>query len=200
MPKTFSESEKAMIKQRLMEEAKQCLTQYGVRKTTVDELVKRVHIPKGTFYLFYDSKELLFFDVLSAFHDEMNDKLLAELAAAKGGMDAVQLTELLFGLYSKVKDSFLLPLLANGEIELLMRKLPPEIAGLHAKKDDFSIGRLMSLLLCRKTADIETFSAALRAIFLTMLHKHEIGEDIFDAALKILIQGVVMQMIEGEAK
>ena len=27
----------------------------GVKKTTVDELVKRVGIPKGTFYLFYPS-------------------------------------------------------------------------------------------------------------------------------------------------
>ncbi len=31
----------------------------GVKKTTVDELVKRVGIPKGTFYLFYPSKDCL---------------------------------------------------------------------------------------------------------------------------------------------
>ena len=35
----------------------------GVKKTTVDELVKRTGIPKGTFYLFYPSKEMLLFDV-----------------------------------------------------------------------------------------------------------------------------------------
>ena len=61
MPKTFSDAERVHIKKRLMEEAEACLTQYGIRKTSVDELVKRVNIPKGTFYLFYPSKEMLFF-------------------------------------------------------------------------------------------------------------------------------------------
>lgn len=74
MPKTFSDSERAYIRRRLMEEAKECLGLYGIRKTTVDELVKRVKIPKGTFYLFYESKELLFFDVFCTLHDEMQKK------------------------------------------------------------------------------------------------------------------------------
>ncbi|MDY4210978.1 MAG: TetR/AcrR family transcriptional regulator [Treponema sp.] len=34
-----------------------------MKKTTVDELVKRTGIPKGTFYLFYPSKEILLFDI-----------------------------------------------------------------------------------------------------------------------------------------
>ncbi|WP_286081321.1 TetR/AcrR family transcriptional regulator [Parablautia intestinalis] len=39
---------------------------YSIRcpATTVDEIVKRVNIPKGTFYLFYKSKELLLFEVI----------------------------------------------------------------------------------------------------------------------------------------
>lgn len=63
MPKSYSEQEREYIKTRLKEEAAKCLAQYGVRRTTVDEIVKRVNIPKGTFYLFYKSKELLLFDV-----------------------------------------------------------------------------------------------------------------------------------------
>ena len=59
MPKTFTDSEREYIKERLIEEAKKSLSQHGIRKTTVDELVKRVNIPKGTFYLFYESKERL---------------------------------------------------------------------------------------------------------------------------------------------
>ena len=47
-----------------MEEANACLAAYGIRKTTVDELVRRVGIPKGTFYLFYESKGRLIRDVI----------------------------------------------------------------------------------------------------------------------------------------
>jgi AcrR family transcriptional regulator len=39
--------EREYIKKRLMEEAQDCLRLYGIRKTTVDELVKRANIPKG---------------------------------------------------------------------------------------------------------------------------------------------------------
>lgn len=40
-----------------------------MRKTTVDDLVVEVHIPKETFYLFYKSKEILLCEVLLEFHE-----------------------------------------------------------------------------------------------------------------------------------
>ena len=64
MPKSYSEQEREYIRNRLKEEAAKCLASYGVRRTTVDEIVRRVNIPKGTFYLFYPSKELLLFEDL----------------------------------------------------------------------------------------------------------------------------------------
>ena len=56
MPRAYSDQERAYIRKRLHEEAVLCIKQYGMRKTSVDELVQRVNIPKGTFYLFYPSK------------------------------------------------------------------------------------------------------------------------------------------------
>ncbi len=50
-----------LIKDKLKEGALLFIQQQGVRKTSVDELVKYANISKGAFYLFYTSKELLFF-------------------------------------------------------------------------------------------------------------------------------------------
>jgi len=199
MPKTFTENERTYIKNRLMEEAKLCLAQFGIRKTTVDELVKRVNIPKGTFYLFYKSKELLFFDVFCAFHDEMQTKLLLEVAAIQDNIDAEKLTNLILELYEMVADSFMLRFLTDGEMELLIRKLPLEIAESHAEKDDFSVEQLLSLVPNMQKENVKVYSAALRGVFLCTLHKHEIGEDVFDDALKIMIRGIVIQMFKGES-
>lgn len=194
MPKTFTETEREYIKKRLYEEAKICLLEFGVRKTTVDELVKRVNIPKGTFYLFYKSKELLFFDVFCSLHNEINEKLFSKIADIKGDISPAKLTEIIFGLYKMVEDSFMLKFVTNGEMEFLIRKLPPEIAKSHAKEDDLSLDKLLSIVPNMKAENIRSFSAALRGIFLSMLYKHEIGEDVFDDALKIMINGVVIQM------
>ena len=198
MPKTFSDSERAYIRERLMEEGKACLNLYGIRRTTVDELVKRVKIPKGTFYLFYESKDLLFFEIFCTLHDEMQEKLLAELAVLEGDMDADTLTNLFFSLYKSLDDSFLLNLITSGELELLFRKLPPELVKQHAEMDDFRVEELVSLVPNLKAQDIRVFSAAMRGIFISLLHKREVGEEVFDEALRVMLRGVVLQMFEGD--
>lgn len=200
MPRTFTDSEREYIRKRLMEEAQNCLKLYGVRKTTVDELVKRVNIPKGTFYLFYESKEILFYEVFCAFHDELQNELMSEIKALDQCVSAERLTELLLGLYQKIEGSFLYRLITNGDLELIMRKLPPEIAPSHAEKDDFSIEQLISMIPGANRDNIKALSAAMRAIFLSMLHKHEIGDDAFEDALRLMIRGVVMQMFEEGSK
>ena len=50
MPKIYSDEEKKQIIERLKKEANALMQEKGVKKTTVDELVKRAGIPKGTFY------------------------------------------------------------------------------------------------------------------------------------------------------
>ena len=58
MPKIYSETERTDIKDNLKREANILMIERGIKKTTVDELVKRAGIPKGTFYLFYPLKGL----------------------------------------------------------------------------------------------------------------------------------------------
>jgi len=200
MPKTFTDKEREYIKKRLMEEAQDCLRLYGIRKTTVDELVKRANIPKGTFYLFYDSKELLFYDVLCSVHDELHADLRRRLEALDEPAAADQVTELVLGLYKKVEASFLYKFITGGDLELLMRRLPPEVARAHAEKDDFSMEQLIAMAPGIKGDSIKKYSAAMRAIFLSMLHKHEIGEEVFEDALRLMIRGFVMQMFEEGAE
>ncbi|MDP4153546.1 MAG: TetR/AcrR family transcriptional regulator [Bacillota bacterium] len=199
MPKSFSDAERAYIKSKLIDSAKACLSQYGVRKTTVDELVKRAKIPKGTFYLFYDSKELLFFDILCEFHDEMHRKLLKEAESIRNDINPQKLTDLIFGIYKMIEESFIVCFLNDGEMERLLRKLPPEIAQKHVLKDNFDVENLFAVAPQLKGMDTKAMSAALRALFFTILYKKEIGESVYDNSLKILIHGVVLQMF-GEDK
>ncbi len=196
MPKAFSVQERETIREQLKMEARQCLQTLGMKKTTVDELVKRVHIPKGTFYLFYASKELLFFDVLMDFHNDIQADLLSGLEQ-KESIDTESLVCLLYSLFKRVDGSFLATMIQNHDIELLMRKLPAHIVQEHMQADDLSMEQFLSLLPVSIDEDrIQVFSAALRAIFLTMLHKAEIGAAVFDEALQLLLTGIVSQLLE----
>jgi len=198
MPKSFTDSEREQIRRRLMEEAQACLAQYGLRKTTVDELVRRVNIPKGTFYLFYPSKELLIFDLFCKMQEQLHQDLLGWIEELRGHVSVDSLTELLFRLYQQVDATFLYSFAAGGDLELLVRRLPPEIVAKHMEQDNFSMERLLNLLPVARTEDtVRIFSAVLRAVFCTMMHRGEIGEEVFPDAIKIMLRGVVIQLFEG---
>lgn len=200
MPKTYSDTERDYIKKRLIEEAQSCLTHYGLRKTTVDEIVRRVNIPKGTFYLFYESKELLVFDVLNEYHDKIQQELGQRLSAVRQSVTAEAMSRIIFDMYKEVEASFLFKFITGGDLELLLRKLPPELSLSHAQKDDLNVEQLVSMIPGITQERIKALSGALRAIFMSMLHRNEIGEDIFEEALYLMIRGVISQIFEEAEK
>ena len=196
MPKSYSDQEREYIKQRLKEEAAVCMAQYGIRRTTVDELVKRVNIPKGTFYLFYKSKELLLFDVILEQHEIVDQKLYEAVSRISGSeFTAEKLTDVIFQFFKMAEEMPVLKLLNSDEVELLTRKLPAEVVAEHFGNDADMIEKVFALLPVKEGIDANVFSAAFHAIYFATLHKTEIGEQQYDQALWMLIYGVVSQLL-----
>ena len=196
MPKSYSEQEREYIRKRLKEEAAKCLAMYGVRRTTVDEIVKRVNIPKGTFYLFYKSKELLLFEVIQEQQKQVNLELYQAISQiADTEFSSEKLTDVILGFYKATEEMAILKLLDIGEVELLARKLPREIVEEHFRDDTDTIEKMLALFPVKKEVDIKVISAAFHAIYYATLHKAEIGEEQYDEALRALIYGVVTQII-----
>ena len=64
MPRAFTEAEKTTIRDRLMQAGRDCFTRYGLKKTTIEDLTRPAGIAKATFYLFFDSKETLYAEIM----------------------------------------------------------------------------------------------------------------------------------------
>ena len=58
--------------------------------------------------------------------------------------------------------------------------------------------KIVSRINIRKSVSVEIVSALFRTIAMSILHIEEIGEKQFDAVLKLLIQGIVGQIIEED--
>lgn len=71
MARSFTKQEKETIKGNLLEACRRSWTQYGYKKTSVDELCGQAGISKGAFYLFFESKEALFCEVLCAVQEQI---------------------------------------------------------------------------------------------------------------------------------
>lgn len=196
MPKTFSEQEREYIKNKLKTESQLLFSKYGVKKTTIDEIVKRVKIPKGTFYLFYESKELLLFDIIMEEQAAIQGELISNVANFGNQITKERFSSLIFDLFKRTTESFLFPIFTNGEYELILRKLPAEAFARNINEDNESIEKLFSLIPEAKGKNIGIFSCAFRGIVLLALHKDEIGADQFDDTLKLLIDGLAEKLFE----
>ncbi|RLE27205.1 TetR/AcrR family transcriptional regulator, partial [Candidatus Acetothermia bacterium] len=77
MPRAFTDAERERIRERLLAVGRELFARYGLRKTTVEELARASGIAKGTFYLFFPSKEALYAEVLLREAPRMLGELIA---------------------------------------------------------------------------------------------------------------------------
>ena len=197
MATAFTAEEKEVIRKKLHKVAKECLQRYGVKKTTVDQMAAMVDISKGSFYNFYSSKEMLFFAVLEEYQIDVMNRLTEQLGM-ETKIDTNRLVQLLYDFYQDFRYSFMYTIFKNHEMELLIRKLPKEAITNHHLIDDRMVKKIVSRINIRENVSVEIVSALFRTIAMTILHIEEIGEEQFDIALKLVIQGIVEQITKED--
>ena len=194
MPRKYTETEKESIRQALRREGGECLRLYGVKRTTVDELVRRVGIPKGTFYLFYEHKEALFLDMLTSFMDSLEGLYLSRLQELDENHIVTSLTTVFFEMAISFYESGLYRFLDDNQLNMVMRNLDDE----ERKRFEISRGeyirRILDYFSIDDESDIASFRSAFNSIFYLMLHDEEIRD--FEKALRTLIRGLVLQLVE----
>ena len=125
MARSFSEREKENIRKSLIDICKQSWTQYGYKKTSVDEICKQAGISKGAFYLFFESKEALFCEVLCSVQREICEMAEAAMEEEKGKSGVVKALKLIYRAYDK--NSFLYGS-DTADYTILMNKVSEEQA------------------------------------------------------------------------
>jgi AcrR family transcriptional regulator len=195
-PKAFSPQEKEIVKARLIDAAEKYLATTGIKKTSVDELARAAGISKGAFYLFYESKELLFLDALEREQTHIHDAILERVAAAQtrrqGFVSAV--VQMYRGFTAKPW----LMRLSGEEYEILLRRIPQERILQHIELDDASTCRLQALLGEGTCVPPGVLSAALRMLFLGTLHRKEVGEALADEAFEFMVEAVADRLFQEE--
>lgn len=122
MPKIFSEEDRGVIKERLMETGLRSLEQRGYRSSSVEDIARETGIAKGTFYNFFRSKEDLYLQIMLSIRDGRRRELSDFFASGeKPGRKKTE--EFLFRYVQKknVHHYF-----TEEELTLIFRKMPQE--------------------------------------------------------------------------
>lgn len=125
MSRSFTEREKENIKKSLQEACKQSWTQYGYKKTSVDELCKQAGISKGAFYLFFESKEALFCEVLCSVQEQICNVASEVIEKHRDRYGVAEALKLIYREYDK--NNFLYDS-DSTDFTILMNKLSEEQA------------------------------------------------------------------------
>ncbi|TCK98217.1 TetR family transcriptional regulator [Natranaerovirga hydrolytica] len=101
MPKGFSEQEKSVIREKLIDCCKNNWEKYGYKKTNIEELCSNAGISKGAFYIFFESKELIFLETLRIIQKNLYELVEAILLEEQNKYGVAKALKVVYSEYDK---------------------------------------------------------------------------------------------------
>ena len=190
----FTDEQNEQIRNDLIRAARRCGITIGMRKTSVEQLTEAVGISKGSFYKFFDSKELLFFAVLEDIHTEcfaVAQKSLQENAAIDPASRTAAAILAACRWLSETKAFVFI----ENDAEFLLHRLPEEVKTAHYHDDETHIRLLLEKYDLVPNRGISLAAATVRGLILTVSHKEQIGE-LYPQVLETLVYGACRELFE----
>ena len=190
----FTDEQNEQIRNDLIREAQRCGITIGMRKTSVEQLTEAVGISKGSFYKFFDSKELLFFAVLEDIHTEcfaVAQRSLQENATLLPADRTAAAILAACRWLSKTKAFVFI----ENDADFLLHRLPEEVKTAHYHDDETHIRLLLEKYDLVPNRGISLAAATVRGLILTVSHKEQIGE-LYPQVLETLVYGACRELFE----
>ncbi len=199
MPQAFSDHEKETIRHQMREKGKALFEKQGLKKTTVEELTEIVGISKGAFYLFYDSKEDLYMEILEHLEIEIQSSIL-EFSMQPGANAHHNVTDLLKSFFHTMEKAPILKNFNMSDYDYLVRKLPAERVLQHINSDDDFMGKFISKINREGIvvdASPNVISNLVKSLFLVGLHREDFKKEEYGELMDVLIH-LVAGYVAGE--
>ena len=190
----FTDYETEQLHKALLKETRHCAVTLGMKKTSVEQLTKAVGIAKGSFYKFYESKEMLFFAVLENIHSELYGVADHALSEANGLPPSERAAKAVLAVCRRLSDTGDMVFIEH-DAKLLLQRLPEGVKKEHYHDDETHIRQLLEKydLMPRRGASLA--AATVRGLILTVSHKEQIGE-LYPQVLETLVYGACRELFE----
>ena len=192
MAKKFKSREKEIIKKTLLEQGRRLFARNGLKQTSVSQLTRAAGIGQGSFYIFHDSKEDLYFEILEREEDEIS-RALHELLQ-EPGLTRRRLKQIIFQSLEMLQANDLIRnLLENDEYQQIIRKIPEDKVRKHLDNETRLVaaavnhhqeaGRLNKI-------KPSVLRGLFHGLFILYLHSSDIGEAVFPEMMELLIGAI----------
>ena len=195
----FSDAEREHIREQLKEAGRELFAQYGLGKTTVEELTEPVGIGTSTFYQFYDSKDDLYRAIL-----EDEEATIAERIMRRSfdGTDDPReaIAAFLDASFEEIETNPLVQqILVEDELDRLEAQYSPEEKAAEREQELSFIRPYIEQWQAEgrvRDGDPDAIAGAIRATVFLTLHRDDIGEHypaVRDELVEIVADGIVIE-------
>lgn len=194
MPKIVTEHEKDMVREAMFTKGIELIRKKGVKRITVEDITVATHIGKGSFYSYYNSKEELLYSIIKKSESRMFERVEAVLS------ENANLNERLVKVLKEIylaADSIVL-YVSPSDIELLLRKLPAEVADREASKSNDYFSRTLSLCgIDESRCEMDVLAYLMNALHFVGSTDMSFGERGRERALDLLVHAIADYMTGG---
>ncbi len=199
MPKAWSEEEREVVRQTLIQKGKELFERHGLRKTTVDEIAGQAGVSKGAFYLFFGSKEDLYFSILEAVEREFKDEVYRSLRNPEGSRrDSFKL--FLRRTVDYLIDTPIYGRIDASDLQYLTRKLPADVVERHMKNDRAYLANQLGTWISSgwmRAVDESALTGVLLSLLYFVVHREDIGGVNFEASKELMIDMISEYLVPG---
>lgn len=191
MPKIFSDQDRKIIKNKLLNSGLQLLEAKPYKSISLDEVTKLTGIAKGTFYNFFSSKESFFYEIIQLIKERNREPLITLFSNTLPSKDEIETC--LFHRYTQMKTVY--DYFTIEEINLIMRKLPSE---------DYlndSVDFAKSLLEAFNVHDmcrIEVIVNMLNVLALTQANRSILNATAYDQTIHLMVHTLTDYILKEE--
>ncbi len=191
MGRSFTHREKERIRKRLLANARELFVRQGLKKTSLDELTRPAGIAKSSFYLFFDSKEALYLEVLRQDGPAIRERLQQQLDTANDARESIERT--LTAIVAELETNALTRRMLTypDELEQLAAAVDPEQL---ATSNDNGLSLLVPFLERGQArgevieGDAVLYARVVSAVTLLTLHRDKIGLGEYPKVMATLIE------------
>lgn len=193
MPR-FTEQEKNKIQQSLLAEGERLFLSYGVKKVTIDDIVKAVSIAKATFYKFYEGKEYLFLDIAQRQQKSIFEMLNNVLVQSEKLSDLERVKKVFFEMSKLMPQYPMLTGIDEETVLLIGRKVSPQRIAEY-QRQGFDAVKTMEEHGIQFKYDSEVVSRLFHLLYESWVKLQKESKEMQKQIIDIMLEGAMGQIL-----
>lgn len=149
MPTSFTEKERAIIKQSMLDIGASLMKTKNIRQITVEEITVAANISKGSFYSFFRSREELFWNIIKGEEQRLIDEI-TDIASEETDRK-VKIRKIFYDVF--LRQSWIIYSISESDLQYITRKLPIETLEADKERSYMINKKLLSLCQLEETQE-----------------------------------------------